>query len=122
MEKILKKLTAILFLAAGFTAFAAEHPGVTDSPYGACAHLNRWEYPEMQEELHMMKEARIGFDRTDLDWAQVEPKPGEWNFSRWDAIVGAAEKTVSPSCRSSADSNRNGVRRSPLIWTDGKRI
>lgn len=92
MEKILKKLTATLFLAAGFTAFAAALPGVTDSPYGVCAHLNRWEYPEMRQELHMMKEARIGFDRTDLDWAQVEPKPGEWNFSRWDAIVGTAEE------------------------------
>lgn len=25
--------------------------------------------------------------RTDLDWAQVEPKEGEWNFSKWDAVL-----------------------------------
>ena len=44
----MKMLTAITLLAAGFTGFTAEHPGITDSPYGACAHLNRWEFPEMK--------------------------------------------------------------------------
>lgn len=76
----------------------------------------------MQEELHMMKEARIGFDRTDLDWAQVEPKPGEWNFSRWDAIVGAAEKNGIALLPILGGFQPKWVRRSPLIWTDGKRI
>ena len=64
----MKMLTAITLLAAGFTGFTAEHPGITDSPYGACAHLNRWEFPEMKQELRMMKDAGIGLDRTDLDW------------------------------------------------------
>ncbi|MBS1370505.1 MAG: hypothetical protein HPZ91_11175 [Lentisphaeria bacterium] len=88
----MKKLTAILFLAAGFAGFAAERPGVTGSPYGACAHLNRWEYPEMRQELRMMKEAGIGLDRTDLDWKQVEPEKGRWDFSKWDSILDAAER------------------------------
>ena len=86
----MKMLTAITLLAAGFTGFTAEHPGITDSPYGACAHLNRWEFPEMKQELRMMKDAGIGLDRTDLDWRQVENRKGRWDFSKWDAIVKAA--------------------------------
>ena len=94
MEEILKNLTASLLFFIGFNGLVgfAASPGTTDSPYGACAHLNRWEFPEMKQELRMMKEAGIGLDRTDLDWAQVEPDKGKWNFSRWDAVLDAAEQ------------------------------
>ena len=89
----MKKLAVTVF-CAGFTVFSgfAAPPGTTDSPYGICAHLNRWEFPELKEELRLMKEAGIGLDRTDLDWAQVEPKKGKWNFSRWDTVLRAAEE------------------------------
>ena len=90
----MKKVTATLLLSislAGMMGFA-ESPDTVDSPYGICAHLNRWEYPEMEQEFRMMKEAGIGFDRTDLDWSQVEPQPGKWDFTRWDAVLKAAEE------------------------------
>ncbi len=87
----MKKNIAAIFCAAGFAALAAPPPQ-SDSPYGACAHLNRWEYPEMAQELQLMKKAGIGFDRTDLDWSQVEPQPGKWDFTRWDAVLKAAEE------------------------------
>ncbi len=73
-------LTLTLFAAALFSRGA-------ESPYGACAHLNRWEFPQMPQELRMMKDAGIGFVRTDLDWNQVEKNPGQWNFTQWDALV-----------------------------------
>ncbi|MBS1371960.1 MAG: hypothetical protein HPZ91_18595 [Lentisphaeria bacterium] len=76
-----------LFLAAAFTLGGAE------SPYGVCAHLNRMPELEAKGELAGIAKTGIGFVRTDLDWSQVEPEPGKWDFSRWDALVEEAEKT-----------------------------
>ena len=41
----------------------------------------------VDQQLPIMKTAGIGYVRTDLDWAQVEPEDGQWNFSRWDAVL-----------------------------------
>lgn len=71
-----------LLLAACFLLSAA-----AESPYGVCAHLNRMPPGEMRRELAGIAAAGIGFVRVDLDWAQVEPEPGKWDFSRWDAVV-----------------------------------
>ena len=70
------------FLAAGFLA-----AGAAESPYGVCAHLNRMPPEEMRRELAGIAAAGIGYARVDLDWAQVEPRPGVWNFTRWDGVV-----------------------------------
>ena len=105
----MKMLTAITLLAAGFTGFTAEHPGITDSPYGACAHLNRWEFPEMKQELRMMKDAGIGLDRTDLDWRQVENRKGRGIFQNGMPSSKPPGKTESPSCRFLPEISHGGV-------------
>lgn len=87
---IMKTLTAIILLTLALAGFASERFGPYNSPYGVCAHLNRWEFPQMPQELQMMREAGIDFVRTDLDWNQVEPRKGEWDFAKWDALVDAA--------------------------------
>lgn len=74
-------------LAAGLPAADFPAAAAADSPYGVCAHLNRMPPEEMRRELAGIAAAGIGYVRVDLDWAQVEPRPGEWDFSRWDAVV-----------------------------------
>ncbi len=81
-----------MILLPGFFLNAAEKPATIGSPYGICAHLNRWEYDRMPQELELMKKAGIRHVRTDLDWNQVEKTKGNWNFERWDAFVKEAEK------------------------------
>ena len=76
----------------GLSLTGAEKPATIGSPYGICAHLNRWEYDRMPQELELIKQAGIRHVRTDLDWNQVEAIKGSWNFERWDAFVKEAEK------------------------------
>ena len=67
--------------------------GVTaGSPFGMCAHLNRMSPEEMRRELAAMADRGVQMVRVDLDWSQVEPQPGKWDFSRWDALVEEAGK------------------------------
>jgi len=79
------------FLALLFTA-AFLATGAAESPYGVCAHLNRMPETEAAAELDGIRRCGIGFVRTDLDWKQIEPEPGKWDFSRWDKVVAEAEK------------------------------
>ncbi len=83
IEKIIYSLTLLFLLQS--LAFA-------ESSFGVCAHLNRWEFPELKEETKLIKDAGIGFVRTDLDWGQVQPNTSTWNFSRWDKVVEECEK------------------------------
>ena len=88
-SSIFPLLTAIL---PGIFLSGAEKPATIGSPYGICAHLNRWEFDRMPQELELMKQAGIRHVRTDLDWNRVEKIKGSWNFERWDALVKEAEK------------------------------
>ena len=83
-SSIFPLLTAIL---PGIFLSGAEKPATIGSPYGICAHLNRWEYDRMPQELKLIRQAGIRHVRTDLDWNQVEKIKGSWNFKRWDALV-----------------------------------
>lgn len=79
-------------LLLGTVLNGAEKNTTIGKPYGICAHLNRWEYEQLPRELELMKQAGICNVRTDLDWSQLEPEKGKWNFERWDVIVEKAEK------------------------------
>ena len=79
----MKLILAANAIALCGAALAWESP----SRFGVCSHLNRWEFPVVDQQLPIMKKAGIKYVRTDLDWAQVEPKEGEWNFSKWDAVL-----------------------------------
>lgn len=86
---IIPLITAIF---PGLLLLGAEKVSTIGSPYGICAHLNRWEFDKMPQELELIKQAGIRSVRTDLDWNQVEKIKGSWNFERWDALVKEAEK------------------------------
>lgn len=71
-------------------AFAA---GATQVPYATCAHLSRpGEFETRVRELELMKGVGIGWVRTDFDWKNVEPRPGEWTFAHLDRLLGDAER------------------------------
>ncbi|MBN8527108.1 MAG: beta-galactosidase [Planctomycetes bacterium] len=62
------------------------------NPYAVCAHVGGHEHPLIDRELPLLREAGIGWVRTDFHWRQIEPKQGEWNFARLDATVAAAKR------------------------------
>jgi hypothetical protein len=58
-------------------------------PYGACAHITRDEPPART--CAMMRQAGMGWVRSDFDWHSIERKKGEWDFSHFDNVVSACE-------------------------------
>ena len=59
------------------------------SPYGACEHVTRGESPSRT--CAVLRPAGIGWVRSDFDWRLIERKPGEWDFSFFDRVVGECE-------------------------------
>ena len=88
-----------IVLLAGFVLAA-------DSPYGVCAHLQRWEYSCAPGELKLMNGAGIRHVRFDLDWDALETSPGVWNFDKMDSLVAMARS--------------NGIRILPILAYDVK--
>ena len=75
-------LTAAVGLAA-ITAAAA------NNPYGACAHVTRGE--PAKRTCAMMRQAGMGWVRSDFDWSAVARSDGSWNFARFDKVVEECE-------------------------------
>ena len=75
-----------------------------ESPYGICAHISRGEFSVAPQELELMRNNGIGWVRADFDWKIVEPKQGQWDYSRLDAVVELADK--------------NGIRLLPILDYD----
>lgn len=94
MKNALIPLSALV--AAAIAAPAME--------YGICAHVGGDEFDIHEREFAMMREAGITRVRFDLTWAQVEPKPGEWHFERYDRLL--------------ADAERHGIRPLPILDYD----
>ena len=72
-----------------------------DSPFGVLEFLhwnhswNKYKYPSQEDLLKaikLMKEAGISWVRMDFLWEEIEPKQGEFDFSKYDKIVDLAEK------------------------------
>ena len=95
----MKSLLSCIALLAGFCLAA-------DSPYGVCAHLQRWEYDRASEELKLMKAGGIDHVRFDLDWDALETAPGVWNFDKMDSLAAMARE--------------NGIRILPILAYDVK--
>lgn len=61
-------------------------------PYAVCAHISRGdEHPFARDELRLMREAGIGWVRSDFSWSGVERRPGSWRFDHLDETVDWAE-------------------------------
>ena len=77
--------TTLLAVAA---ACACPLIGIGGDMYGVCAHISRpGEFETRIEEMCLMKEAGIGWCRTDFDWKYVEPRQGEWTFGHLDRLM-----------------------------------
>ena len=68
----------------------------TDSPYGILSFLpwnhdwNHYHYEDWNDVTRaadLMQEAGVGIVRLDFVWADIEPRPGKFEFDRHDAIV-----------------------------------
>ena len=75
--------TVLAALAAGA---ATPRPA---NPYGACAHVTYGE--PAARTCAMLRQAGIGWVRSDFDWNLVARRPGEWDFSAFDRIVDDCE-------------------------------
>jgi polysaccharide biosynthesis protein PslG len=64
-------------------------PVAAQSPYGINAHAPQGS--ELAPLLDAAREARIGWVRIDVLWRWVEPSPGVYDFSVYDALVAAAQ-------------------------------
>ena len=84
---LLLKSALLAISAATFPLSAA--PAESVDPYGICAHVNKETAPK---EFARMREAGIRWMRTDFIWSSVEQKPGEWNYSRLDALIESADE------------------------------
>lgn len=69
---------------ASSLAFAA-----VNNPYGSCAHVTRGEPPART--CAMMRQAGMGWVRSDFDWRSIEKKKGEWDFAYFDKVVAECE-------------------------------
>ncbi|MCM8795789.1 MAG: beta-galactosidase [Candidatus Omnitrophica bacterium] len=67
-----------------------------DSPFGVLEFLhwnhcwNNYKYPgkeELKKALALMQEAGINWVRIDFLWSDIEPKPGKFEFAKYDTIV-----------------------------------
>ena len=64
--------------------------GAVENPYGICAHLHAADAKSREMTLKRMTDAGIGWFRTDFVWEQIEKRPGEYDFSVYDAVMDEA--------------------------------
>lgn len=78
-------------------AHAAEAGGVKENPFGVLEFLhwnhewNNYQYSSDEQLLkaaRMMKEAGVGMVRMDFLWQDIEARRGEFDFAKYDRIVG----------------------------------
>lgn len=77
-------------------AHAAADPRDADSPFGALEFLdynhdwNHYHYdtPEkLEKAASLMEEAGVKFVRLTFEWGDIEPKPGDFEFAKYDKLV-----------------------------------
>ena len=71
---------------AGLTAAAS---AAANNPYGACAHVTRDE--PTGRTCAMMRQAGMGWVRSDFDWRSIEKKKGVWDFTYFDKVLAESE-------------------------------
>ncbi len=57
----------------------------------ASSHIKLYPDTVVEQELNFLRDARIGWLRCDFAWSDLEPRPGAWNFSGIDKVVGEAQ-------------------------------
>jgi hypothetical protein len=72
-----------------------------DNPFGVLEFLH-WSHPwnnykysceeDLERVVGLMKEAGVGFVRTDFLWDEIEPEKGKFDFTKYDRIVALVTK------------------------------
>ena len=94
--------------AAAFACALVASAGFAGSPYGICAHLHIADAKTRAASLARMAEAGIGWFRTDFAWAGIERRPGEYDFTVYDAMM--------------AEAKERGIRVLPILDYDNPRV
>jgi hypothetical protein len=72
-----------------------------DNPFGVLEFLhwnhpwNSFKYPDeasLNKTLALMKKAGVAWVRQDFLWQEIEPRQGEFDFTKYDQVVGALSK------------------------------
>ena len=109
INRISKALLFSLILLLGMNYFlnfscvfaANEKEANMNNPFGVleflhwCHDWNNYKYScslEVEKSLKLMKESGVGWVRVDFLWQDIEPKPGEFNFDKYDNIVELADR------------------------------
>ncbi|MBQ6339344.1 MAG: beta-galactosidase, partial [Kiritimatiellae bacterium] len=79
----IRSFCAVAAIAATLSVAAA------NNPYGSCAHVTRGE--PAARTCAMMRQAGMGWVRSDFDWRSIEKKKSEWDFANFDKIVAECE-------------------------------
>ena len=82
---------AVMMTVWGFVLAAVASAGGT-SPFGVCAHVGCDEFTARDREFALMKEAGIGWVRSDFLWRDIEPRSGQFSFEKFDILMESAEK------------------------------
>lgn len=101
MIKILLTMLCLLFYTAGFAGDGVKMKDPKDNPFGVLEFLhwnhswNNYKYPsekELEKAAALMEEAGVGWVRMDFLWEDIEPSAGEFDFNKYDLIVGILAK------------------------------
>lgn len=92
MKLALAAFAAAAATGAALPATAAKAAAAVAPPvFGACAHVTRAEWAGRERTFAMMREAGLGWVRSDFDWRAVQKEPdGPFDWSRYDEIVDGA--------------------------------
>lgn len=76
----------LLFMILGLITLSLTGSALAEG-YGFCSHLHRGDfYLGAETELKVMKANGASIIRFDFDWRDIEPRPGEYHFERYDRL------------------------------------
>lgn len=80
--------------------------GGRDVPYyGICSHLTRGQFINRGVSMDLMRFARIGAYRSDIDFKTIQATPGVYDFTRYDQLMKETEA--------------KGLKLMPVLWIPG---
>ncbi len=81
----------------GMTDAGGASFGRQENPFGVLEFLN-WDFDwsnfkyareeDLRRAVGLMREAGVGWVRMDFLWGDIQPRPDEWRFEKYDRIVG----------------------------------
>lgn len=92
-------LAAVYLVGRGAQTARAGYPGTPhqiapalDHPLGVNVDLAQHEGRALADTLARIETSGFAWVRQRFPWAEIEPQPGQFDWARWDAIVGAVSE------------------------------